>query len=305
MRIYYTDHFHLPLPEGHRFPMDKYRRLRRRLVASACHRRDTFMVPPAATDDQLVLCHTSRYVGAVASGMLTDAEVRRIGFPWSPKMVQRSRRSTGATIAACRAAIRDGIAVNLAGGTHHAMTDAGQGYCVFNDAAVAIRSLQREGLIGRACVIDLDVHQGNGTAQILAGDPSTFTLSIHGANNFPLHKTPSDLDVPLKDGTGDEDYRKALGQSLGAIDRAGPFDLAVYLAGADPFVRDRLGRLALSKQGLQNRDRMVMGFCQHRRIPLAIAMAGGYAPEIDDIVDIHAVTVALASERCGGFHPVQ
>ena len=297
MRIYYTDHFELPLPDGHRFPMDKYRRLRERVVQSEQHVRDTLIVPPAASDQQLLLCHTARYLQAVTSGSLSQAEVRRIGFPWSPKMVDRSRRSTGATIAASRAAIAEGVAVNLAGGTHHAMRDAGEGYCVFNDAAVAIRTLQQEGLIDRACVIDLDVHQGNGTAEILAEDPSVFTLSIHGTKNFPLRKTPSDLDVDLPDGTRDVDYQQALLSALKQVQRGGPYDLAVYLAGADPFMDDRLGRLALSKKGLRDRDQIVMDWCLSRSIPLAVVMAGGYA-HVDDIVDIHVSTVHLASKCC-------
>jgi acetoin utilization deacetylase AcuC-like enzyme len=299
MRIYYTDHFELPLPEGHRFPMSKYRRLRERVVTSPCHTADTLIVPPAASDQQLLLCHTARYLDAVCSGTLTAAEIRRIGFPWSEKMVQRSRRSTGATIAACRAAMEDGVAVNLAGGTHHAMKDAGEGYCVFNDAAVAIRSLQQEGRIDRACVIDLDVHQGNGTAEILAGDRSAFTLSIHGDKNFPLRKTASDLDVALPDGTGDREYLRVLEASLRSVQQAGPLDLAVFLAGADPFGGDRLGRLALTKTGLVARDRMVIQWCFSQSIPVAIAMAGGYAA-IEDVVEIHAATVRMASQCC---HP--
>jgi acetoin utilization deacetylase AcuC-like enzyme len=302
VRIYYTDHFELPLPAGHRFPMDKYRRLRQRVVSSDDHKHDTLIVPPAATDQQLLLCHSFRYVHAVSRGTLTDAEIRRIGFPWSLQMVERSRRSTGATIAACRAAITDGIAVNLAGGTHHAMSDAGEGYCVFNDAAVAIRSLQLEGLIRRACVIDLDVHQGNGTAQILADDSTTFTLSIHGVKNFPLRKTPSDLDVALEDGTGDQPYLQALDESLQCVAENGPFDLAIYVAGADPFADDRLGRLALTKNGLQARDRRVITWCQDQRLPLAITMGGGYAHRVDDIVDIHVSTARMASKNWHAIH---
>lgn len=298
MRIYYTDHFELPLPEKHRFPMSKYRRLRQRIVRSDEHLGDPLIVPPAATDHQLQLCHTTRYVDAVKSGTLTTAEIRRIGFPWSPKMVERSRRSTGATIAACRAALDDGVAVNLAGGTHHAMSDAGEGYCVFNDAAVAIRVLQDEGKIERACVIDLDVHQGNGTAEILQHDDTTFTLSIHGDKNFPLRKTASDLDVALPDGTGDDAYLQALSAALDQVVAAGPFQLAVYLAGADPYENDRLGRLSLTKRGLQQRDQQVIRWCRSHRIPVAVAMAGGYAADVAQIVDIHAATVRTARDGC-------
>ncbi|MCG8652822.1 MAG: histone deacetylase, partial [Pirellulales bacterium] len=214
MRIFYTDHFELPLPPDHRFPMDKYRLLRQRVVNSLAHAEDTLHVPPAANDQQLLGCHQPRYVEAVIRGTLTEAEVRRIGFPWSAKMVERSRRSTGATIAAARAALVDGAAVNLAGGTHHAFADAGEGYCVFNDAAVAIRTLRTERGIDRACVIDLDVHQGNGTASLFSDDTSVFTLSLHGKKNFPLRKVPSDLDVALPDGTGDEGYLAALDEAL-------------------------------------------------------------------------------------------
>ncbi len=300
LRLYYTDHFQLPLPDGHRFPMDKYRRLRRRVAGGDRHRDDTLLVPPAATDRQLALCHTRRYIDAVVGGSLSSAEIRRIGFPWSEKMVERSRRSTGATIAASRAALRDGVAANLAGGTHHAFADAGEGYCVFNDAAVAIRTLQAEGLIRRACVFDLDVHQGNGAAAILADDPSTFTVSIHGVKNFPLRKVASDLDISLHDGTGDRDYLAAVDHALQVVaERSvaeGKFDLLIFLAGADPYTDDRLGRLALSKQGLTDRDRRVMNWCRQREIPLAVAMAGGYAPNIEDIVDIHASTLSSASQ---------
>jgi acetoin utilization deacetylase AcuC-like enzyme len=294
LHLYYTDHFELPLPDGHRFPMEKYRRLRRAIAASDLHRDDQLLVPPAATFDQLATCHDPGYIRRVSAGELSAAEIRRIGFPWSPKMVQRSRRSSGATIAAARSALVDGFAVNLAGGTHHAQPDCGEGYCVFNDAAIAIRSLQAEGLIGRACVIDLDVHQGNGTAAILAGDDSAFTFSMHGTKNFPLRKSPSDLDIDLPDGTGDEAYLQHLHAGLDIVFAAGPFDLAIYLAGADPFVGDRLGRLSLTFDGLRRRDEVVFDRCRAMRLPVAVAMAGGYAPDIDDIVRIHATTIGLA-----------
>jgi len=276
--------------------MSKYRRLRQHVVRSDDHRDDALIVPPAATDQQLRQCHEARYVQDVKDGTLTAQEVRRIGFPWSPKMVERSRRSTGATIAAARAAVTDGIAANLAGGTHHAFPAAGEGYCVFNDAAVAVRTAQQEGLIRRACIIDLDVHQGNGTAAILAGDASTFTLSIHGVKNFPLRKVPSDLDISLPDGTRDEDYARALAGALATLSDAGPFDLAVYLAGADPYEHDRLGRLALTIDGLARRDQMVLQWCRRHQVPVAIAMAGGYAEDVAAIVQIHAQTLRLASQ---------
>ncbi len=298
MHLYYTDHFELPLPPGHRFPMSKYRLLRQHVATSEVHRHDTLLVPQAATDEQLIRCHDPDYVTRVSKGQLTPQEVRRIGFPWSEAMVERSRRSSGATIAASRSALQYGLAANLAGGTHHAMRACGEGYCVFNDAAVGIRAMQAEGRIERACVIDLDVHQGNGTAEILAGDPTAFTFSMHGAKNFPLRKHPSDLDIELADGTADQEYLDQLRWGLEQVFANGPFDLAIYLAGADPYQGDRLGRLALSLEGLKARDEHVLDACLERKLPVAIAMAGGYCPNIADIVTIHAQTLAAASQRC-------
>ncbi|MEM9824964.1 MAG: histone deacetylase [Planctomycetota bacterium] len=307
MRLYYTDHFELPLPVGHRFPMSKYRSLRRRIVTDPAHQRDVLLVPPAATDDQLRLCHHVDYLNAVVAGTLTQAQVRRIGFPYSPKMVERSRRSTGATLAAARAALSgDGVSANLAGGTHHAMRDAGEGYCVFNDAAVTLRTLLAERQIRRGVVLDLDVHQGNGTAQITASDAAIWTVSVHGEKNFPLRKFPSDLDVDLPDGTADAEYLTTVKTVLDAIDDEamlhGDFDLMVYLAGADPFVGDRLGRLAVTKDGLRARDETVLDWAAKRQLPVALAMAGGYAPNVDDIVDIHATTLRVASEHARSQH---
>lgn len=295
MKLFYTDHFELPLPLGHRFPMAKYRLLRDRIVGDPFHAPDVLLIPKAATLEQLSLAHTSEYVERVINGKLTEGEIKRIGFPWTPEMVERSRRSSGATLAAARDALAEGIAVNMAGGTHHAMREAGEGFCVFNDAAVALLTLLDEGAIQRGVVIDCDVHQGNGTAQILAGNPNTFTFSIHGAKNFPLRKFPSDLDIDLPDGTKDAEYLASLGLALKEVLSNGPFDLAIYLAGADPFQGDRLGRLKLTKHGLASRDEMVLSTLRSQGIPIAIAMAGGYAHSIVDIVDIHAQTIRIAS----------
>jgi acetoin utilization deacetylase AcuC-like enzyme len=296
VRIYYADHFVLPLPAGHRFPMAKYARLRERVATVAAH---LLAVPPAATDEELARAHDRAYIDAVTAGSLDDQAQRRLGFPWSAAMVERARRSVGATIAACRSALDEGCGINLAGGTHHADRDAGVGFCVFNDAAVAARTMQAEGRVNRVVVVDLDVHQGDGTAAILAGDDSVFTFSLHGRRNFPFRKTASDLDVEVDDGTGDRAYLATLATALPrALERA-QAGLAIYLAGADPFVGDRLGRLALSKEGLAARDRLVLDALAARGIPVAIAMAGGYAESIDDIVDIHAATVDLALQRHG------
>jgi acetoin utilization deacetylase AcuC-like enzyme len=292
MKLFFTDRFVLPLPPGHRFPMSKYRLLRDRLVSDPVHADDVFLEPPAATRNELCLAHDSSYVDRVFAGELSETELKRIGFPWSEAMVERSRRSSGATLSAARAALEgEGIAVNLAGGTHHAMRGAGEGYCVFNDAAVTIRTLLEERRIARACVIDCDVHQGNGTAEILGQDANVFTFSIHCAKNFPVRKYPSHLDVDLDEGTDDAVYLIKLQQGLEAVMASGPFDLAIYLAGADPFEGDRLGKLRLTKGGLIERDRIVLDHLVARRIPTAIAMAGGYAPNVTDIVDIHAATI--------------
>ncbi len=294
--IYYTDHFVLPLPPDHRFPMRKYAALRERVAAVA---GDLVRVPPAATDAELVRAHDTAYVAAACGGTLEPHVQRRIGFPWSPAMIERSRRSVGATIAACRSALDSGCGINLAGGTHHAHRDHGEGFCVFNDAAVAARAMQAEGRALRVLIVDLDVHQGDGSAEIFATDESVFTLSLHGRNNFPFRKQQSRLDVELDDGTGDRDYLAALDVTLRlALAHSRP-ELVIYLAGADPYRGDRLGRLALSKAGLAERDRRVLSALRAADIPVAIAMAGGYAEAIDDIVDIHFATVSLALEYFG------
>lgn len=298
MKLFFTDRFVLPLPPGHRFPMSKYRLLRDRLVCDPLHADDVFLEPPAATREELCLAHDPSYVDRVFSGQLGEGELKRIGFPWSEAMVERSRRSSGATLAAARAALSgERISVNLAGGTHHALRDAGEGYCVFNDAAVTIRTLLGEGRIARACVIDCDVHQGNGTAEILGQDSNVFTFSIHCAKNFPVRKYPSHLDIDLDEGTNDDEYLSRLRQALDEVMAQGPYDLAIYLAGADPFEGDRLGKLRLTKEGLIERDRLVLDRLVALEIPTAITMAGGYAPDVNDIVDIHAATIR-ESKRC-------
>ena len=292
--IFASDTFVLPLPPGHRFPMAKYARLRERVARIAPAR---MFVPEAASDVELGRAHDAVYVAAVSRGELDERAQRRIGFPWSPAMVERSRRSAGATLAACRSALASGLGINLAGGTHHAHRAHGEGFCVFNDAAVAAQAMRAEGRARRVLVVDLDVHQGDGTAAIFHGDANVTTLSVHGRQNFPFRKARSSIDVELDDGTGDDAYLATLAAVLPrAIDRARP-DLAIYLAGADPFAGDRLGRLALTKAGLADRDRLVLDRLAALGIPVAIAMAGGYAEDVDDVVDIHAATVTLALER--------
>ncbi len=294
-RVFFSDTFPLPLPPGHRFPMAKYGLLRAAVTAASLTAPDQVAEPPAADDVQLERAHTRGYLDRLRHGTLSAREIRRIGFPWSPQMVERSRRSTGGTIAACRAALAHGNGVNLAGGTHHAHADWGQGFCVFNDAVVAARAMQAEALARRVLIVDCDVHQGNGTAALTRNDPTVFAFSIHGEKNFPFHKEPGDLDIALPDGTGDDAYLASLTSGLReAIDRA-QADLVIYLAGADPYVKDRYGRLSLTKSGLAERDRTVYDHCRRHGLPVATVMAGGYAPDVADIVAIHLQTVRLAA----------
>jgi acetoin utilization deacetylase AcuC-like enzyme len=300
MRVFYSDHFVLPLPPGHRFPMPKYRLLRDRVAAECPAMR--LAEAPAASEGELALVHTPHWVGAVAEGLLSVAEQREIGFPWSPAMAERARRSVGATIAAARVALADGVAAQLAGGTHHAYAHKGGGYCVFNDVAVAARLMQaewhrRHRSLLRVAVVDLDVHQGNGTAAIFRDDPTVFTLSLHGAKNFPFRKETSDLDVELPDGCTDAPYLRALDGALDALwscHGAVLPGLVFYLAGADPHEGDRLGRLKLSAAGLAERDRRVFAACRERGIPVAVTMAGGYGRVIDDTVSIQLRTLCEA-----------
>lgn len=300
MRVYYTDEFHISLPPGHRFPLDKYRLLREWLVAEGVVAAATLEVPERAGECDLALAHAPGYVRSVTSGAIGADAMRRIGFPWSPGLVERTCRSVGGTIAAGRAALDDGIAVTLAGGTHHASRDRGEGYCVFNDVAVAVRVLQASAGVRKTVVIDCDVHQGNGTATIFRDDPSVLTVDLYAAGNYPFEKVPADLDVPLADGTGDDEYLSRLDGTLRRIPRPGELDVVFYLAGADPFEGDRLGRLALSKAGLAERDRRVLAYCGSHGLPVAVTMAGGYAANIADTVDIHAATVALARAAAAG-----
>ncbi|HEX6900035.1 MAG TPA: histone deacetylase [Thermoanaerobaculia bacterium] len=295
MKAFYADHFVLPLPEGHRFPMEKYRLLRERVVAEGVVAPEDLIVPHAATDEEILRAHDPEYLRRVQGGEMERAEMRRIGFPWSPAMVERSRRSAGGTIEASRAALEDGAAVNLAGGTHHAFRDRGEGYCVFNDAAIAARLLQAEGSARRIVVIDCDVHQGNGTASIFRDDQTVFTFSIHGRNNFPFHKEVSDLDVELEDGTADEAYLAALEAGLDRALAAARADFAIYVSGADPHERDRLGRLKVSRAGLLARDRLVLRRCGRLALPVAVVMAGGYNVDVAETVAVHLQTVREAS----------
>jgi acetoin utilization deacetylase AcuC-like enzyme len=299
MLAFHSDAHSLALPPGHRFPQSKYRLLREHFEREPGSLR---MQPaPAATEGELALVHTPDYVDAVLLGYLSAAQQREIGFPWSPSMAERSRRSVGASIAAARAALTEGVAANMAGGTHHAYADKGSGYCVFNDVAIAARLMQAEWASShrsllRVLVIDLDVHQGNGTAAIFRDDDTVFTFSMHGARNFPFRKEASDLDVDLPDGCGDADYLAALDTALDEVWRRVDPGLAFYLAGADPHEADRLGRLKLSYEGLAERDRRVLNALYARRIPVALSMAGGYGHDLATTVAVQVSTLNLAAE---------
>lgn len=295
MKIFYCDQFALPLPDGHRFPIEKYALLRKRVTASRLSNNHQLLVPEPADDRQLRLVHTREYVEKIRRGTLSAHEVRRIGFPWSPGLVERSRRSVGGTIAAARGALLDGMAVSLAGGTHHAFADRGEGFCVFNDAAVAARVVQAENLAARVLIVDCDVHQGNGTADVFSSDSTVFTFSLHGADNFPFRKVASDLDIALPNGTTGPNYLTALETGLETALRRAKADLAIYLAGADPYVNDRYGTLALGLSDLAARDRFVFERCRAAGLPIATVMSGGYAQRISDIVEIHFTTVSVAA----------
>jgi acetoin utilization deacetylase AcuC-like enzyme len=274
--------------------MAKYRLLRDRVLQEGIIAPENLIAAEPATEEQLLRAHDADYIASVMNGTLSAKEQRRIGFPWSPELVRRSVRTVGATIGACRAALQEGVAVNLAGGTHHAYRDHGEGYCVFNDSAISARAMRAEGRVRRVVILDCDVHQGNGTAAILAGDSTIFTFSIHGANNFPFHKERSDLDLELPDGTTDHLYLAMVEEGVRrALAQSSP-DLAIYLAGADPYVKDRLGRMSVSLPGLAERDRLVLGLCREEGLPVAITMAGGYAQDVEEIVAIHLQTVRTA-----------
>jgi len=286
----------ITLPENHRFPIAKYALLRDAVVSSGLVAPSHLHEPARAPIEDVRLVHTERYVRAIIEGALTEAEQRRIGFPWSESLVERSFRAVGGTCEAAAAALVHGVTMNLAGGTHHAFPDHGEGFCVLNDVAVAVRSLQRDGRIRRAAIVDLDVHQGNGTHTIFAGDPSVFTFSMHGGRNYPFHKVPGSLDVELPDGTGDEPYLLTLANALPRVLSAAAPDLVIYLAGSDSHEGDRLGRLRLTFDGLARRDVMVLDACREVGIPVAITIAGGYGRRIEDSVAIHVNTVRIAGQ---------
>ncbi len=305
LRVAYSAGYTVPLPEGHRFPMGKFLALRRILERDRIIRPDGVVEPAEAAWEDLALVHTPRYLHKLRHGALGRAEERRMGLPWSSALVRRSRLAVRGTVNAAWMALEDGVAANLAGGTHHAFPDHGEGFCVLNDVGVAVRVLRRGGWIRRALVVDLDVHQGNGTAAVFADDPRTFTFSMHGAGNYPFRPTPSDLDVALGDGTGDEEYEAALRRVLPEVVSRSRPDVVFYLGGVDVVAGDRFGRLALTPAGLERRDRFVIETVRGEGLPLALLLSGGYAETPERTAELHAIAHRTALEveaaaRAGG-----
>jgi acetoin utilization deacetylase AcuC-like enzyme len=296
MRLYYCDHHEIPLPPGHRFPLPKYRLLRELLAATGQYRLEP---APPASPETIALAHDPSYVRAFLEGSLDPAAMRRIGFPWSQGLVERTLASAGGTLAAANDALSTGFGGTLAGGTHHAFAGEGAGYCVFNDVAVAVHWLRRHERARRFAVIDLDVHQGDGTAHFFEHDSEVLTISLHGAHNFPFHKQRSSIDVEMADGTEDAAYLGALANVLPRVVEFQP-DLVFYLSGVDALAGDTLGRLALTHAGMAERDRRVIGLCRDRRLPIAITLGGGYSDPIEATVEAHANTFRIAAEIFGG-----
>ena len=295
MQVFYSPRYYADIGQGHIFPIRKFELVRDRLLAEGALHPEEIVEPSPATPEQALLVHTEDYISRLCSGALTTKELRRLGLPWSESLVNRSFYATGGTIAAAHTALSKGYGSNLAGGTHHSFADRGEGFCVLNDVAIAIRLLRKEGLIRRAAIVDCDVHQGNGTATIFADDADTFTFSIHGANNYPLFKARSTLDVELADGTLDDAYLACLTSHLPTVFAFKP-EIIFYLAGADPFAGDKLGRLALTIEGLRERDLCVLRECYEREVPVVTVMSGGYGKDINDTIEIHCNTIRAVKE---------
>ena len=295
MQVFYTPRYYADIGAGHVFPIRKFELVRDKLLAEGTLRPAEIIEPTPAALEDVLLVHTEDYVFRLCRGNLTPREIRRLGLPWSESLVRRSFYATGGTIAAAEVALAEGYGSNLAGGTHHSFADRGEGFCVLNDVAIAIRALRARKLLRRAAIVDCDVHQGNGTATIFAGDKDTFTFSMHGANNYPLFKAQSTLDVELPDGTTDGEYLKLLANHLPLVFQHDP-QIVFYLAGADPYSRDKLGRLALSIEGLRDRDAFVLHECYEREVPVVTVMSGGYGKDISDTIEIHCNTIRMVKQ---------
>ena len=295
MQVFYTPRYYADIGAGHVFPIRKFELVRDKLLAEGTLEPAEIVEPSPATLEDVLLVHTEDYVSRLCGGKLMPREIRRLGLPWSESLVRRSFYATGGTIAAAEVALAAGYGSNLAGGTHHSFADRGEGFCVLNDVAIAIRALRARKLLRRAAIVDCDVHQGNGTATIFAGDKDTFTFSMHGANNYPLFKAQSTLDVELPDGTTDDEYLECLSKHLPLVFQHNP-EIVFYLAGADPYSRDKLGRLGLSIDGLRDRDALVLRECHEREVPVVTVMSGGYGKDINDTIEIHCNTIRMVKE---------
>jgi acetoin utilization deacetylase AcuC-like enzyme len=295
MQVFYTPRYYADIGQGHVFPIRKFELVRDRLLAEGTLQPSEIVEPSPATLEDVSLVHTEDYVSRLCNGQLTPKEIRRLGLPWSESLVRRSFYATGGTIAAAHTALNSGYSSNLAGGTHHSFADRGEGFCVLNDVAVAIRALRARKLFQRAAIVDCDVHQGNGTATIFNGDTDTFTFSMHGANNYPLFKAQSTLDVELPDGTSDGEYLESLAEHLPRVFAHEP-GIVFYLAGADPYAGDKLGRLKVSLDGLRERDAFVLRECYEREVPVVTVMSGGYGKDIEDTIEIHCNTIRMVKE---------
>ena len=295
MQAFYTPRYYADIGQSHIFPIRKFELVRDKLLSEGTLQAAELIEPAPASVADVLLVHTDDYISRLCNGRLTTKEIRRLGLPWSESLVQRSFYAVGGTIAAAEVALVDGYSSNLAGGTHHSFSDRGEGFCVLNDVAIAIRALRARDLIRRAAIVDCDVHQGNGTATIFAGDDDVFTLSMHGANNYPLFKAHSTLDVELLDGTSDREYLETLAEHLPAVFRSNP-EIVFYLAGADPYQHDKLGRLALTIEGLRRRDEFVLQECYQREVPIVTVMSGGYGKDINDTIEIHCNTIRMVKE---------
>ena len=295
MQVFYTPRYYADIGQGHVFPIRKFELVRDRLLAEGTLQPAELVEPSPARIADVLLVHTEDYVSRLCNGQLTPKEIRRLGLPWSESLVRRSFYATGGTIAAAHTALDAGYGSNLAGGTHHSFADRGEGFCVLNDVAVAIRALRARKLIQRAAIVDCDVHQGNGTATIFHGDTDTFTFSMHGANNYPLFKAQSTVDIELPDGTSDDAYLATLVQHLPRVFKHEP-EIVFYLAGADPYEGDKLGRLKVSIDGLRERDAYVLRECYKREVPVVTVMSGGYGKDINDTIEIHCNTIRMVKE---------
>lgn len=295
MQVFYTPRYYADIGEGHVFPIRKFELVRNKLLAEGTLRPDELIEPQPARIEDVLLVHTEDYVSRLCNGSLTPKEIRRLGLPWSEALVSRSFYAVGGTLAATEVSLAEGYGSNLAGGTHHSFPDHGEGFCVLNDVAVAVRAMRARKLIRRAAIVDCDVHQGNGTAMIFSGDDDTFTFSIHGANNYPLFKAQSSLDVELPDGSSDDEYLKCLAHHLPSVFAHDP-EIIFYLAGADPYSGDKLGRLGVSIEGLRARDRFVLRECYECEVPVVTVMSGGYGKDIDDTIEIHCNTIRMVKD---------